>query len=183
MVAGVVQVNSALVSTLRSVPWLIAVGALVLTLQALLGQVALQSQIIKAMQGVHGNLREAVWLTRGTSVALEPLVATTETLERINARLYGTNKELNEVNTILDHMVGQQQGIRGTLFGLTGRSRYIVTALKEIDQTNWDLLTVTGAVALQTESQASVLERLRILTSQSIGQLRMLNQKLAFLAR
>jgi len=175
--------NTYLVSAMRWFPWLVASGALALTLQALLGQVGLQSELNAAMVGVHSNLREAVELTHDTAEALHPLTETTVTLERINGRLRDTGQDLDQVNGILERMVGQQRGMRDTLTGLIGRSSAVVSTLEVIDQTNSDLLTTTGSVADQTERQASVLERLRLLTSESIGQLRSLNQKFAFLAR
>ena len=164
-------------------PWAVAAAALLLTLQGMLSQVAIQDELNRAMQGVRGNISEATLLTRQTADALAPLAASATKMESMNGQLRLTSADLVAMNEGLVRIKGEQSLILTRVGSLNGRTGDVITALGAVDQQNKALLGTTAALAKQTQAQAGSVERLSGLTNEAINHLNLLNRKFAFLGR
>lgn len=166
---------------LRWFPWGGAAVAAFFALQSMLGQVAIQSDLNAAMQGVLGSVRQAGALTRETAVALRPLANTAATMEAMNSQLRITSGDLGEINATMGRLAGQQEAVVARLAVLNERTGGVVEALGAIDRQNREMYGTSAALTRQTYGQAGALNELSGLTGVAIEQLRKLNRKFAFL--
>ncbi len=168
-------------SAKRAAPWAIASFALLMVLRGLLAQVAIQADLNAAMDGVLKNVGEAGQLTTQTAEAMAPLASTARTLQTMNGRLREIGGELGAINGALERVTEGQGRMLEHLASLNERTRGLADTLTVVDARNRAMLQTNQGLSRQTEAQAAKLERLSVLTDESVSHLALLNDRLSFL--
>jgi uncharacterized phage infection (PIP) family protein YhgE len=168
-------------ASLRWVPWVLALVALVSTCASLLGQAAIGADLNRAMEGVHQNVKAASELTLETARALAPLRTTSDSLRQMNGSLVTIGADVGLMNDALIRLADKQRAILAGLGSLNGRMSDLMSDLTAIDARNVSMLRTNQGLAEQTEGQAGSLDSLADLTDESIQHLRTVNRRFAFL--
>jgi septal ring factor EnvC (AmiA/AmiB activator) len=159
----------------------VALVSAAIAYQSLLGQVALQADLARAMQGVATSVRSVRSMTEETAGALAPLAQVTDQLRGINGELKVIVQDLGAINQSLVGINRGQAGVTGTLTKLNDQLVAVGDGLTMVDRTNRALRERTELLAGQTGEQAGRVEALAGLTRRSVDALRTLNDRLGFL--
>lgn len=163
-------------------PWGAAAVAALFAYQSLIGQVALQTDLARAMGSVATSVKEVRGLTAQTAEALAPLGQVTDQLKAVNGDLGQIVQDLGAIN---DALVGLNQGqasLAGTLGQLNTNLEAVGKGLVAVDGRNQAMLGRAQSLASATGAQADAVDELGMLTIQSVDALRVLNKRLRFLA-
>ncbi|MGB8954428.1 MAG: hypothetical protein WCC10_03590 [Tumebacillaceae bacterium] len=141
-------------------------------------QTALQGQINEAMTVINHSLVSTTTVVAETSEALQPLYETTRSLAEIERQEEATVAALHAMNDHLVSIAKSEQGIVGGLDSLNGATQGVSDRLTGMSRVTQDILQSATQSKGQAVQEANGVGRLNALTSQTIQELKQLNDKL-----
>jgi septal ring factor EnvC (AmiA/AmiB activator) len=148
---------------------------------SLLQQTALQGQINGAMQVINQSIDTTGQIVKQTSVTLDPLTETTQSLAEIQQQEEQVVQHIAAMNASLEWIAKSETGIITGLESLNQVTQSASMALYGMGQTNSSILQASSLSAQQGNQEAGQVAELNRLTQYSIVQLKEMNDKLYML--
>jgi hypothetical protein len=142
-------------------------------------QTMIQKQMNQTMSIINDSIVSTGNVTNQTSQALQPLYDTTQSLAAIEQKEETTVSYIASMNNHLRNVGNSEQMIIQSLIQSNSLSTDLSNHLSALSQTNNQLLAAGQSSLVQASQEANQLLSLNQLTSNTINQMQILNEKLA----